>query len=117
MKKLKAQLKLWLSSTDIEGVSGDGKWRLPKTVAPPGSLKAATEQLGIGYRKAWGDLRKAERALNVNLVKRSSGGSEDGGTALTQDGKKWIAAYAGFRKELEKTAQKAYQERIRKFLR
>ena len=64
MKKLRARFKLWLSTKDVEGVFGDGKWRLLKSIDAEGSLKAASESLRISYRKAWGDLKKAQDALD-----------------------------------------------------
>ena len=68
MKKLRARFKLWLSTKDVEGVFGDGKWRLLKSIDAEGSLKAASESLRISYRKAWGDLKKAQDALDIVLV-------------------------------------------------
>ncbi|NVL91397.1 MAG: LysR family transcriptional regulator, partial [Desulfobacterales bacterium] len=68
MKKLRARFKLWLSTENVEGVFGDGKWRLLKAIETEGSLKAASERLYISYRKAWGDLKKAQEALNATLV-------------------------------------------------
>ena len=44
MKKLRARFKLWLSTEDIEGVFGDGKWRLLRSIESEGSLAAASEK-------------------------------------------------------------------------
>ena len=60
MKKLRARFKLWLSAKDIEGVFGDGKWRLLKAIETEGSKTTAIQKLGISYRKAWGDLKKSQ---------------------------------------------------------
>ncbi len=59
MKKLRARFKLWLSTKDIEGVFGDGKWRLLEAIETKGSLSADSKMLSISYRKAWGYLKKA----------------------------------------------------------
>ena len=56
--------KLWISSDEAEGVFGDGKWRLLEAIEKDGSLNAASRSLGISYRKAWGDLKKAESCLD-----------------------------------------------------
>ena len=87
MKKLRARFKLWLSTRDIEGVFGDGKWQLLKAFDNTGSLAAASESLRIGYRKAWGDLRKAQETLNIALVEKQRGGILGGQTTLTEQGK------------------------------
>ena len=116
MKKLRARFKLWLSTRDIEGVFGDGKWRLLKAIESTGSLRAASESLTISYRKAWGDLKKAQDALNIALVKKQRGGILGGRTALTEQGKKWVKAYTRFRSDIEKAVEKAYEKHIKVLL-
>lgn len=116
MKKLRARFKLWLSTRDIEGVFGDGKWRLLKAIENTGSLTSASESLRISYRKAWGDLKKAQDALNIALVEKQRGGIRGGQTALTEQGKKWVKAYTRFRDDIEKAVEKAYKKHIRKLV-
>ncbi len=113
MKKLRARFKLWLSTKDIEGVFGDGKWRLLRSVESEGSLMAASQRLGISYRKAWGDLKKAQESLNIGLVEKQRGGNMGGRTSLTDQGKKWVEAYAKFRGDIEKAVAKAYEKHIK----
>jgi molybdate transport system regulatory protein len=116
MKQLRTRFKLWLSSEDAEGVFGDGKWRLLKSIDAKGSLRAASQSLHISYRKAWGDLKKAQQYLNVPLVEKQRGGVLGGRTALTEQGKKWVDAYTRFRSDIEKAAEKAYEKHIRELV-
>jgi molybdate transport system regulatory protein len=116
MKKLRVRFKLWLSSKNVEGVFGDGKWRLLKAVENAGSLSAASDSLRISYRKAWGDLNKAQNALNVALVQKQRGGNLGGKTILTGEGKEWVKAYAKFRSEIEKAAEKAFKKHMEKLI-
>lgn len=116
MKKLTARFKLWINSKDAEGVFGDGKWRLLKAIEDKGSLKLASKTLGISYRKAWGDLKKAEESLNVSLVEKQRGGLVGGRTALTDRGKKWVKAYTNFHSDIEKAVDKAYEKNIRELV-
>ena len=117
MKKLRARFKLWLSTKDVEGVFGDGKWRLLKSIDTERSLKAASESLRISYRKAWGDLKKAQDALNIALVEKQRGGKIGGRTDLTSQGKKWVKAYTKFRSDIERAVEKAYQKHIKELIR
>jgi len=107
MGKLRPRFKLWLNTKDAQGAFGDGKWRLLKAIEAEGSLKAASELLGISYRKAWGDLKKAEKCLNTDLLDKHRGGSMGGCTSLTEHGKKWVKAYTRFRSDVEKAVEKA----------
>ncbi|HUT28623.1 MAG TPA: LysR family transcriptional regulator [Sedimentisphaerales bacterium] len=113
MKRLKVRFKLWLNCSDAEGVFGDGKWRLLKAVEEKGSLRGASDTLGISYRKAWGDLNKAEQGLGIALVRKERGGSRGGRTGLTAAGRRWVAAYQRFRAEIENAAQKAYARHMK----
>ncbi len=102
--------KLWLSLPDGEGVMGDGKWRLLKAIGETGSLVAAAELLGISYRKAWGDLRKAEKRLDVTLIEKHRGGKVGGETHLTEVGRRWVKAYDEFHTDVEKAVKLAHAE-------
>ena len=117
MKKLRVRFKLWLSTKNVEGVFGDGKWRLLKIIDSEGSLNAASKTLRISYRKAWGDLSKAEACLNIALLEKHRGGRMGGATCLTKQGKEWVKAYAKFHSEIEKAAEKAYEKHIQELLR
>ena len=112
MKRLKAKCKLWLSSKNVKGVFGDGKWRLLQAIDRTGSLSAASKLLRISYRKAWGDLNKAQDALNTPLVKKQRGGNRGGKTILTSEGKQWVKAYSKFRTDVEKALGKSYEKRF-----
>ena len=117
MKKLKPRFKLWLDRDNIRGVFGDGKWRLLKAIDNAGSLSTASKSLQISYRKAWGDLKKAQNALNINLVEKQRGGSLGGRTILTNEGRKWIEAYTRFRGDIEEAVEKAFNNRMKELLR
>jgi molybdate transport system regulatory protein len=112
MKELKARFKLWLSSSDVEGVFGDGKWRLLKAIDSKASLNAASSKLSISYRKAWGDLKKAQESLGISLVEKQRGGVLGGKSNLTQQGRQWVEAYTRFRGDIEKAVEKAYKRHI-----
>jgi molybdate transport system regulatory protein len=113
---LTPQFKLWLSGRGAEGVFGDGKWRLLEAIQESGSLKSAAKTLKMSYRKAWGDLKKAERYLKVRLLKRQRGGCTGGGTELTEAGKKWLKAYTRLRTDAEKAVARAVEKHINKIL-
>ncbi|MFQ6035301.1 MAG: winged helix-turn-helix domain-containing protein, partial [Sedimentisphaerales bacterium] len=101
---------------DVEGVFGDGKWRLLKAIDTAGSLKKASGSQCISYRKAWGDLKKAQEALGIALVEKQRGGNRGGRTIVTEQGKKWVKAYTKFRSDIEKAVEKAFQEHIKRLV-
>lgn len=103
-----ARYKLWLETAEHESAFGGGKWRLLGAIEKSGSLSSAADRLGISYRKAWGDIRKTERALGVKLLERHRGGRDGGEMRLTGAGKKWLAEYGRFEREVESAVAKAY---------
>jgi molybdate transport system regulatory protein len=92
-------IRLWLSQ------SGTG---VLDAIHKTGSLQAAAAALGISYRKAWGDLRKAEKALGVSLIERHRGGAAGGNSSLTEEGKRWQREYARFQNEVDAHLDKAF---------
>ena len=111
------RFKLWISTDGAQGVFGDGKWRLLAAIQREGSLKAASQSLAISYRKAWGDLKKAERCLGTTFLQRHRGGRGGGDSTLTEVGRKWLDAYSRFRGELERAADKSFEKNVRGLLR
>mgnify|MGYP000861530384 CR=1 FL=1 len=107
--RLQPRLKLWLNGDDIEGVFGDGKCRLLQSIEATGSLRAASAALHISYRKAWGDLKKAQQALGVALIDQQRGGPRGGRTVLTEPGKRWLQAYRRFRREVEAAVETSFE--------
>jgi len=117
MEKLSPKLKLWFNSAGVTGVFGDGKWRLLKAIDDTESLSAASQSIRISYRKAWGDLKKAQDALHTPLVQKQRGGSAGGRTVLTSKGRKWLEAYTEFRRDIEIAMEEAFEKRIKGLLR
>lgn len=114
-ERLKPCLKLWLYSEQSQDSFGDGKWHLLETIGKTESLKSTCELLGISYRKAWGDLKKAEQCLNLTLVARSRGGKGHGSSNLTEEGKSWMEAYSKFHRDVESAAEAAYRKYLEDF--
>lgn len=110
---VKPKCKLWLTSQTHQSPFGDGKWRLLKAIDQTGSLKAATELLGISYRKAWGDLKNVQTLLGADLIEKHRGGKQGGTTRLTPLGKQWLDAYTNFRSEIDTAMTTAYEKHIK----
>lgn len=107
--KVRPGMKLWLSLSG-EGIFGLGKWQLLDAIQKTGSLQAAANMLGISYRKAWGDLRGAEKALGIHFLEHYRGGPAGGRSVLTEDGKRWWREYARFHEEVEKGMSCAFEK-------
>lgn len=110
--------KIWLESATGEGIMGDGKWLLLETIDRLGSLSAAASELNISYRKAWGDIKKAEVLLGSELIEKHRGGSSGGNSTLTEYGKRWLVLYKDFHKKMDKVFKgevEKFKTEIKKF--
>lgn len=104
---IRIDYKIWMSSGDGLEIMDDGKWKLLIAIHEHGSLAAAAGQCGVSYRKAWGDLKKAEAFLGFQIIEKHRGGKSGGTTALTPDGKLLIMAYIQFRKEFQESVHQS----------
>lgn len=110
---LHSNCRIWIYSTGHAGVLGDGKIRILEAVDHFGSLREACYELAISYRKAWGDLKKAEACLGTKLVVTARGGACGGRTRLTQSGQKVIAAYRRMRNRVQTALQQSFDRFIK----
>jgi molybdate transport system regulatory protein len=110
---IEPKVKLFLSSSDVEGLFGGGKCLLLEAIEKEGSIQKAALSLGRSYRKAWGDIRRAEEGLGQPLVIRTRGGSHGGGRAeLTLFCKQLISAWEEYRSEVIRCARESYQKKL-----
>ena len=109
MSDLHAHCKLWISSDTSEGSFGTAKVRLLEAICQTGSLQDAARTLGISYRKAWGDLKKAEDCLQCKLIEKTRGGQGGGRTVVTDQGRRVIRAYTVLNGEVLQGLSSAFE--------
>jgi molybdate transport system regulatory protein len=102
--------KLWLSSVTGEGIMEEERYKLLRLIMEKGSLKAAADEMKISYRKAWGDLKKAESLLGYKLIIRQRGGRSGGQSYLTEKALKLLEAYDVLHIKMDDAVEKAYEE-------
>jgi len=102
--------KLWLSSVTGEGIIEEDRYKLLQIIKDKGSLKAAADDMKISYRKAWGDLKKAEELLGYELLDRQRGGKAGGQSQLTDKAVKLLEAYDVLHTKMDDAVEQAYEE-------
>ena len=110
--KVKPQYKIWLSTETGEGIMGDGKWQILKAIENTGSLMAATESLGLTYRRTWGDLKKIEEQLGFQILEKNRGGKDGGKSTLTPEGKRLVEAFDHLHARVDGVIQLAFKDFI-----
>jgi molybdate transport system regulatory protein len=99
---LKQQVQLITKEEDI--VINEEGFRLLNEVSKEQSIVAASRNMGISYRKAWGLLREIEYVLGFQLVGKHRGGKSGGKTDLTTEGTELVNAYNILIRDLDKSA-------------
>ena len=76
------------------------------------SLRKATIEMDMAYSKAWKIVKIAEANLGFELLKSVTGGKGGGGAELTEDAKKFLAAYRRFEEAVRSYADEAFVEML-----
>ena len=113
---MQLNIKIWLCDKKDHGFLGEGRFRLLREVHQTGSLSRAAQQLGISYRKAWGDIRSAEKGLGFELLTRQRGGSAGGASSLNDRAIRLLKAYTKIQATINKQAQQQYKKTLEPIL-
>lgn len=108
--KIRLHYKIWMESPEGKGIMGDGKWQILKAIQRTGSLKAATDALGLTYRRTWGDLKSIETYLGIPLLDKSRGGQQGGSTSLTPEGILMVQAFDELHQNLDGAIDAAFAQ-------
>lgn len=104
---MRLSYKIWL---DYRGRAfGDGPARLLDGVEQWGSLRKASQELGMSYNKAWRILHAAEQRLGFPLLDRSVGGSLGGGSQLTPEAQDLVKRYRAVAADAAKALEEVFQ--------
>lgn len=86
------ECKCMLKSGD-EFILSSGRAKLLKLISEDGSISKAAKQMDMSYRYAWGVVKEIEDSLDDKVVISERGGSQGGGTKLTDKGKELLETY------------------------
>jgi len=89
---------------------GPGKAELLEAIHRRGSIRAAAEDRGMSYMRAWSLVRTMNAAFRSPLVEKVRGGSDQGGARLTERGEAVLQLYKRMAKEAERAAACTWKE-------
>ena len=113
--KVVAQFRLRVKYGE-EIAIGPGKIAILEAIAETGSISAAGRKLGMSYRRAWLLVDQMNHYFKEPVVQAATGGSQGGGTSLTDTGAEVIRLYRTIEKQSEAhsaTLISALTEKIR----
>ena len=89
---------------------GPGTYELLQRVDETGSLNRAARDMAMSYSKAWRITREVEERLGVALFERRTGGSDGGGSHLTDEGRLLLSRFQAFTREAELELEALFQK-------
>ncbi len=101
--------RFWLECEGVK-VFGMGPCTLLEAVDRAGTLSQAADELGMSYSKAWSIIKRAESKLGFLLLERQIGGSDGGGSSLTEQGRRLTKSYRDLSLDAEELLPKLYQK-------
>lgn len=91
-------------------VMGPGKADLLDAIQRTGSIRAAAEELGMSYMRAWTLVRTMNAAFRSPLVEKERGGSDQGGAQLTERGLSVLRLYRKMEEKAERAVEGVWGE-------
>jgi molybdate transport system regulatory protein len=107
--------KLWLEYKGTP-VLGDGRMKMLKSIQSGGSIKQASRDTGISYRRMRGAIHEMESTIGYPLVKIQRGGGTGGGAELTPAAVALIAAFSRLSAGFQHNADTRFDELCDLFL-
>jgi len=110
MKNTQIKYKLWIEK-DGDIIIGMGRDKLLREIENTGSIKKASEKVGISYKKALEYIKAMEKRTGQKIVETFRGGKEKGGARLTPFAKKLLQDFEHILKNFENLKQKLENEK------
>lgn len=98
---MKANFRCWLENDQGEQIVGPGLFRLLTEVEKSGSLSQAAREMNMSYRTAWGKIKKIEERVGAEVINKTVGGRDGGGSELTSKGYELMDKYCKLKSKLE----------------
>ncbi len=98
--------------SENERFLGPGRIELLENIIETGSISQAAKKMGMSYKKAWDLINSMNKQTKMPIVITHAGGENGGGTLVTEEGKKIIAAF----KKLDDEFRQSFAEKLSSFL-
>ena len=110
-------VQLLLKFTDENNLPffGPGVAELFSLIDETGSVRHASEKMGLSYSKAWKMIRGTEKALGKEAVVRTQGGKGGGKAELTESGKALLDLFFSMEKEMQQHLAEKWGDYLENF--
>ena len=111
-KKFQVRSKVWVQDDEGNVVFGLGRLRILEAIRETGSLRAAAQELGMGYRAIWARVRATEERLGIPILEKKQGGKSGGGSSLTPVAEQLLKDFKNLQRAIEKETDKTFAKSL-----
>ncbi|MBI9074632.1 MAG: LysR family transcriptional regulator [Desulfatibacillum sp.] len=115
-KKFQVRSKVWVQDEEGNVVFGLGRLRILDAIQRKGSLRAAAQELNMGYRAIWARIRATEERLGVPILEKKQGGRSGGGSSLTPIAEQLLEDFRSLQRVIEKETDKTFADTLQQDL-
>lgn len=105
---LNLKYKIWLE--DDGKVFGKGPYDLLLGIRDYGSLAESAKHLNMSYNKAFTLIKSIEKRLGYKLIETQAGGTNGGGSQLTEEANRLMCSYEAFIKACDESLTALFSE-------
>lgn len=109
-KQMDIKIKIWIENTNGDLLFGRGKTEVLDMIDKVGSIKKASENLDMNYKKCWSHLKILERHFGESLFETKQGGGDQAGTKLKPKAYELMSAYRELERDIEEFSHKRFKE-------
>lgn len=102
--------KIYLVNSENEKFMGIGVVWLLEEIQKHSSLRAAANEIGISYSKAYSMMNMLENSLGKVILVRRRGGYSREGAYLSEFGKEFLKTYKSFHQEIKEITKAPYDK-------
>lgn len=106
----KLRFELGLQMTVTEPFFSASSAQLLELIEQTGSIQTASSCMHISYTTAWKTVNHIEQQLGSAILERTAGGTDGGGSKLTSQGHRFLAAYQRFQSRVQAAGEEAFRE-------
>lgn len=114
MEKLHCALRIRFAKKEI--FFGPGVLQILRLTQQYESLNAAAKKMNLSYSKAFKMIKGAEESLGFRLLDRKIGGTNGGGSTLTQECIEFLEYVDAFNNELNEISCELFEKYFKKFI-
>lgn len=109
---MKLKYRIWLSSDDDERVFGYGLYHLLRYIKLFGSINKACNAMNLPYAKASTIINRCENYFKKEVIIRSAGGINGGGSEVSDFGLELMGQYDSFLEQSDLELRKLYNKHL-----